>query len=413
MGGQFMPRTETVLQVFVASPGDVFAEREALEAVIRELNQTWSQSFNVRFDLVRWETHAYPAFGEDAQDVINRQIPNNYDVFVGIMWARYGSPTGRAGSGTVEEFERALERYKANPHTVHLMVYFKDAPVSPSAIDPGQLSKVHEFKQRVGAEGGLHWTFKDLPDFEALVRLHLSRYVQSWIAPTDAPEGDVRVMPSDAVEAESDTSNQVVTAEDDVGFLDIVERTEDAFATLTQVGERIATAANELGELIDLRAKEMDRAKGVGSQADYKLMKRATNRAAEHMDQFIARMKVEIPIFSQSYEEAIKGLGQAASLATDFSTEDTEDIDTALAGLIAVVNEIHNSLSVTRHSITGFRDSVSAAPRLTTAFNRSKRNTVAILDEFLAEVDAATSLTLEAQEALQSLLDRSSKPDEE
>ncbi len=73
-----MARQEHVLSVFVASPGDVEAKRCKLEDVIRELNVTWSRELDVRLDLVRWETHAYPGMGTDAQDVINAQIPDDY-----------------------------------------------------------------------------------------------------------------------------------------------------------------------------------------------------------------------------------------------------------------------------------------------------------------------------------------------
>ena len=93
-----MARQEHVLTVFAASPGDVEAERGKLEDVIRELNVTWSRELGIRLDLVRWETHAYLGFGADGQDVINQEIPDDCDIFVGIMWCRYGTPTGRAGS---------------------------------------------------------------------------------------------------------------------------------------------------------------------------------------------------------------------------------------------------------------------------------------------------------------------------
>ena len=99
-----MPRQEHVLSVFVASPNDVQEERARLEEIVKELNDTWSRQLGLRLELLRWETHAFPNIGEDAQAVINEQVPTDYDVFIGIMWHRSGTPTGRAGSGTIEEF---------------------------------------------------------------------------------------------------------------------------------------------------------------------------------------------------------------------------------------------------------------------------------------------------------------------
>jgi len=131
-----MPRTEKVIVVFVASPSDLENERHKLEDVIRELNVTWSKTLGVRLDLVRWETHAYPGMGNDPQDLINKQIGDDFDIFLGLMWGRFGTPTERAGSGTEEEFIRAKQRLERNPDAVKIMFYFKDAPLPPSKIDP-------------------------------------------------------------------------------------------------------------------------------------------------------------------------------------------------------------------------------------------------------------------------------------
>lgn len=135
-----MARHEHVLSIFVASPSDVADERSRLEDVVRELNITWSRELGLRLELVRWETHAYPDFGVDPQAVINNQIPDDFDIFIGVMWCRYGTPTNRAESGTIEEFKRAKARHDADPESVGLMVYFKDEPVPPSKVDIGQFS---------------------------------------------------------------------------------------------------------------------------------------------------------------------------------------------------------------------------------------------------------------------------------
>ena len=124
-----MPRQEQIFSVLVASPSDVQDERQSLEEIIQELNITWSRELGIRLELVRWETHAYPGISDDAQEVINQQIPTDYDLFIGVMWCRYGTPTGRAGSGTVEEFNRAKSRYDQDSTSVQLMIYFKDAPI--------------------------------------------------------------------------------------------------------------------------------------------------------------------------------------------------------------------------------------------------------------------------------------------
>src|SRR4051794_3931440 len=101
-----MPRDLKQVRIFVASPGDVTEERDRVNQYVEEFNRTVGASQSVVLEVVRWETHAWPGFGEDPQAVINDQI-EPYDIFVGVLWRRIGTQTSRSISGTVEEFERA------------------------------------------------------------------------------------------------------------------------------------------------------------------------------------------------------------------------------------------------------------------------------------------------------------------
>jgi len=126
-----MPRQLTQIRVFVASPSDLAQERQALEDVVRELNLAWSDQLQVVLELVMWETHVSPGISTDAQAVVNEQIRDDFDIFLGLLWSRFGTPTPRAASGTQEEFERALTRHRTDVESVRIMMYFKTAPVSP------------------------------------------------------------------------------------------------------------------------------------------------------------------------------------------------------------------------------------------------------------------------------------------
>jgi len=93
-----VPGQITNLKVLVASPDDVQAERTLVREVIDEINQMLA-GFETRLDFVGWED-ASPAFGVDPQSVVNAQLGDDYDIFVGSLWTRFGTPTPRAGSGT-------------------------------------------------------------------------------------------------------------------------------------------------------------------------------------------------------------------------------------------------------------------------------------------------------------------------
>jgi len=164
------------VRVFVASPGDVPEERDALRIVVEELRRTIGDSNLIDLELVRWETHTWPDMGADAQDVINREI-GTYDIFVGVMWRKLGTPTRRADSGTVEEFDRAV-RYNKKYGRPKIMFYFRTAPFyTESSEEVDQFKKVLAFKSKLRTAGALYWQHSTPLDFERLVREHLIRQI--------------------------------------------------------------------------------------------------------------------------------------------------------------------------------------------------------------------------------------------
>lgn len=164
-----------VFELFLASPSDLGNERDLVKKIVSEFNDTWSDQTGVVFKVWSWENDSWPSAGIDAQSVVNAQASVEYDVFLGMFWGRFGTPTSRARSGTKEEFDRAFERYKANQSSPEMMLYFKDAPISPSQIDAAQISLVMNFKAELGQLGILYFTFDGEKSFEELFRKHIAK----------------------------------------------------------------------------------------------------------------------------------------------------------------------------------------------------------------------------------------------
>jgi hypothetical protein len=147
------PRT---IKVFVASPSDVVEERNALAKLIADTNDVLAYlapEKQLTLELVRYETHSYPDLGAP-QEVINREIPVDYQIFIGIMWKRIGTATATDPSGTVEEFHRACERRKQGS-LPRIMFYFCDQPVPipESDEDLEQLRGVIKFRKELDSQG--------------------------------------------------------------------------------------------------------------------------------------------------------------------------------------------------------------------------------------------------------------------
>jgi len=175
-----MARRANILSVFIASPGDVVAERDTVEDVIAELNKILGKETTIQLEAIRWETDVHPGIGDDPQDVVNEQVKDDYDIFVGILWARFGTPTKRAGSGTEEEFDQAYERHRQDPRTMRVLVYFKTTPVPPDDLDTRQLELVQQFRKRIAQQGVLSKSFDGPAQFGKMLRRDLAAIMRSW-----------------------------------------------------------------------------------------------------------------------------------------------------------------------------------------------------------------------------------------
>ena len=396
-----MAKMQTVLEVFIASPSDVAPEREVLESVVSEFNLTWGNRHQVRLELLKWETHSRPALGIDAQDVINRQIGNEFDIFLGIMWGRFGTATARADSGTEEEFNRAYDRLK-NGDRVQIMFYFKDAGIPPSKLDGSQIAKIQLFKNKIADEyGGLYYQFESIDDFQTKARIHLSKVVQDWL---DSNTGVVEMKQLAQAETPERTEYNPLAnlaaideSETEEGVEELVDRGVEAMKEVVEIVNRMTTATSDLGEKFTQRTAE---AKEISGKNDRKSAKRIVNNVANDLEVFVKRMSVEIPEFYKHNAVFAESFSKVAMTAEGDLSEDAEDVDAALNSMQAFREAIESSSG----NLTEFRQRLSKMPRTTTQFNQARRRAVAIVDDLLTQFRIAASQIGDIEILLKRLL---------
>jgi hypothetical protein len=147
--------TNRIIKVFLSSPSDVQEEREGLARVIRDINEVLAflvPEKRLSLQLLSYETHVHPDLGPP-QDVINSQIPDDYDIFVGVMWRRCGTPTKAAASGTIEEFKRARERREKGRLPIILFYFCDQAIPIPTQDELSQLAGVVKFRDEMASLG--------------------------------------------------------------------------------------------------------------------------------------------------------------------------------------------------------------------------------------------------------------------
>ena len=163
-----------MLKVFLASPSDVTEEVTILLEAIEDWNHSEGSARSVWLQLTSWRHDTYPTMGHRPQSIINKQALDACDMLIGIFWSRFGSPTGKSGSGTEEEIRKAIKKKKP------VMLYFSDCPLPISKIDSGQLQKIATFKAEFRNQG-LFFNYDRLDVFKDSVRRHLAMMVRDYL----------------------------------------------------------------------------------------------------------------------------------------------------------------------------------------------------------------------------------------
>lgn len=184
-----MAGTRRFVKVFLASPGDLAEERKVAKVIVDDFNSQLADALGYQVELVGWED-TLPGVGRP-QAIINRDL-DGCDLFVGMLWKRWGTPPGTEPytSGFEEEFKRSMTR-NATEGRPEISLLLKDLDAA-SLADPGDhLKKVVAFKDQVFAEKKLlAGTFSDVRDFEGKFRKCIQGYVIALASRDKASESE-------------------------------------------------------------------------------------------------------------------------------------------------------------------------------------------------------------------------------
>ncbi len=174
------------IRIFISSPGDVSNERDALESLIKnDLQSTLGRQHNLHLEPMRWEKMVTPGMGDIQKKVYEEMGP--YDIFVGIFWKRFGTPTSEYGSGSEDEFRHAYRQWEEDNSRPVMMYFCEKAASVDLDTDPEeamkqfqQAQKVKGFREELG-EKGLYWRYTELEEFRELTHRHLYTTITALI----------------------------------------------------------------------------------------------------------------------------------------------------------------------------------------------------------------------------------------
>ena len=382
-----MARKETILNVLIASPGDVNEERDIILKVIDELNLIWSKNKNLRITPLCWEKNSYPDIGDDPQDVINKQFQDDYDIFIGVLWSRFGTPTGRANSGTEEEFDRAYAKYLRNPSSIKIMLYLKESSISFSEIDPDQISLIKNFKNKV-KKNHLIFEFTQPEEFRNLLHRHLSKHLIDWGTKWGNVEGDY-IDPNLGRATQEQGYFQYFNDED--GYFDIVEKTELGIKNGTESANKIRDLLEDYKKKISNNLEALNTYKAANKIADAGFLKRNVNNKAMYMDGLREGLEIELSVFEENFKINIEGIRHAAVFLLESKLISPQQLENTVNLLATYKSTFSGLLPLIENVIS----SISNQKRLTTKFNKAKKRLVSTLEKFhgkLIELRTATTV---------------------
>jgi hypothetical protein len=338
-----MAKQLTGLTVFVSGSSEVEAEKAALRVVLDDLGEVLEKTHGVTLRLIGWPDSVRPGVGADPQSVVNQQVGAEYDIYVGVLGSRFGQGTPRAASGTEEEFREALARFRQQTTSVRVLFYFKQAARNPFTLDLGQLQKVREFRDGLGAQGVLYRDFEDTAEFASLLRKHLQNLIVDewkdgcWSQVDTGPTGllgETIESPDSRGDAEDDkapyasgqcTSVVEADAEEELGLIELSEEFQRAAQVATEILQRVGEHTGTIGERFLQRTSEVNQLMEKHRQIEHVCGSREkqehaahakdiVNLAAADLEQYAGDMSGDLQQFKVENRAMFESLGRVVAV---------------------------------------------------------------------------------------------------
>ncbi|MDA5558820.1 DUF4062 domain-containing protein [Shimia sp. MMG029] len=380
--------------VFISSPSDVDAERDIVEEAIDQINKLKGEKEGFRLNPLRWERDVAPEMGGQPQALINKQIGDDYDIFVGILCNRFGQKTENFDSGTEEEFRMAFDRLSSDEGGPEILFYFKDPRRSELPIDAEQFLKVSKFKEQIGSLG-VYGEF-DTPEnlktklLTALMKA-LDRISEAALAEA---QGDDRQV--DTVSENSSAMVVVDSFDEDLGLMELSDMISDALDNFIETIDRMAASTARFGTKLMVRTNEISNLKQTGdTRQDRKNAKLVVDKVASEMRRFTHLLDQDVPDARREFGVALRCTQHAVII----SDQDGMTGDGELEAIVDSFQALRNTIDMVYGQVAGFKDAIGSTPRLTSNLNQAKRhamNSVSDLLEFFTEASASIDDALEA-----------------
>ena len=176
--------TKTIreLRVFISCPEDVAEEKERAKEVCGKLTESLRPLRGIEISPIEWKEDIVPNItGEGAQTVIDKQLEAyNYDVYLGIMWKRFGERMSNGLTPTESEFETALSRRIKTGRPAILFLFKSEPYITQDDDEKKQIADVQNFRKRIkDSDLGIYGSFGNAEKFSEKIEKYLKKIVEN------------------------------------------------------------------------------------------------------------------------------------------------------------------------------------------------------------------------------------------
>ena len=371
--------------VFISSPSDVTLERDTVQEAIEIINQISGSKEGFRLNPVRWEKDVSSQIGNHPQNIINEQIGDEYDIFVGVLCNRFGQETERYNSGTEEEFFRAYERHGDQTNSPEILFYFKDPRKSESPIDARQFLKVSEFKEKIGSLG-IYEEFDTQESLKTMVMAGLVKAIDRLKSRAGTDSQSNSHEKSHNPVADNALIN-VSEFDEDIGVMELADIVFDALERFTDILDTITTATVKLTTKLKDRTDELNNRNAIGdARQDQKAVKAILEKTAAEMHRYSHILDQATPDARLEFSSALQSLQHAIIISNQDGMSSADDVKVLTDELKSLQLDLETSYG---HTLS-FQSTISSWPRMTSKLNQAKRRTLKSVGDLLGFISEAS-----------------------
>lgn len=369
------------IKIFISCPEDIIDELSSIQLITEEINKTSGKQNSYNLELLNWKTDTYTQVGTDAQEVITHQLESEYDILVGLLWQKIGTPTKRDKSGTIEEINRAISNEEKEQ-----LIYFKTTPPDNlNLINPDQLTKINSFKKELSSKGVLYKEFISTRNFESLFRINLTNLIiEQVLAPKKRlAETKPSKTNEDKYSSITDLITEVEDKDEDTLGLDIFNLVEETTSYLNMISASLSSMTNSLKDLTTNLTKRTGELRKFIKIKDDRLriskVKTVANLLANELDEFNNRINNELPVFSENFTSVGHAYSKVMLAASSYDYGDT-------SGIKESAIKFRDSVEDSTESCATLLRAVMKWPPVNPKFNKSKRETELTLKNLTKEM---------------------------